>query len=69
MNRWAEGRRERRVRIVGWKERTDRINRRSKHEWMFGRKEKGRVNGWIDGRRDGWSEGRISRQMDGWMSG
>lgn len=36
---------------------TEKINGRNKGEWVFGRMEKGRANGWIEGRRDVWKEG------------
>lgn len=52
------------MRMNGRKERTDRINGRNKDEWMFRRKEKGRVNGWVDGRRDMWKEGWMIRRKN-----
>lgn len=33
-------------------------------EWMFGRKEKGRVNGWIYERRDVWKRGWMLRRKN-----
>lgn len=43
---------------------------KNKDEWMFWRKEKGRVTIWIDERRNVWRkgrrlEGRLCRKMDG----
>lgn len=58
-----EEKRERRMRMDGRKERTDRINGRSNDERMF-RREKGRVNGWVDGRRDMWTEGWMIRRKN-----
>lgn len=61
------------MRMDGRKERTDRIDGRSNGGFMFRRKEKGRVNGCIDGMRHMWKEGWMVRRRnykeDGWNGG